>query len=48
MHHAGTEPITTERLVLDRLTLDDVDSISQWASDPSVYEYLTAYPKSRA
>lgn len=47
MHHIGTREITTERLVLNRLTAEDVDSISQWSSDPSVYEYLSAYPKSR-
>lgn len=48
MHHAGTQLIETERLILDRLTRDDVDSISSWSGDPAVYQYLSAYPKSRA
>lgn len=47
MQHAGTQPIETNRLILDRLTLNDLDSLSSWTCDTAVYQYLSAYPKSR-
>lgn len=42
MKHAGTVPLFTERLVLRRYTMDDVDAAyHNWMSDPAVTEHVT-------
>lgn len=40
-------PITTQRLELRLMTLDDVDSIHAWMSDPDVVRYQLYEPRSR-
>lgn len=42
MKHLGTRTIDTERLILRRFTLEDVQAMYEnWASDPEVTKYLT-------
>lgn len=42
MKHLGTKQLETNRLILRRFTMDDVqDMYSNWASDPEVTKYLT-------
>lgn len=42
MNHQGTKPLETERLLLRRMTLADVDAMyAHWASDAEVTRYLT-------
>ena len=42
MKHSGTKPLTTERLVLRRLTLEDADDMFQnWANEEEVVKFLT-------
>lgn len=41
MHHCGTKSITTSRLVLRPLTIDDAEMMfNNWANDPEVTRYL--------
>ncbi|MCL2782598.1 MAG: GNAT family N-acetyltransferase [Propionibacteriaceae bacterium] len=41
IHNLGTQTLTTARLRLRRLCIDDVDAMySNWASDPEVTEFL--------
>jgi RimJ/RimL family protein N-acetyltransferase len=42
-----SEPLRTERLELRLLTLDDVDDVLDWMSDPVVAEYQLYEPRSR-
>jgi ribosomal-protein-alanine N-acetyltransferase len=45
MTHKGTVTLETERLILRRFTLDDVDAMfKNWANDPEVTKYLTWQP----
>lgn len=42
MKHAGTKRIETERLILRRFTMEDVDAMyANWASDGEVTKFLT-------
>ena len=42
MNKIGTQTIETERLILRRITLEDVDSMfTNWTSDPLVTKYVT-------
>lgn len=42
MNHQGTKVLTTDRLILRPLTLDDAQSVfDNWASDDEVTKYLT-------
>jgi len=42
LHEVGTQPLTTARLRLRRLSTDDTDSMfDNWASDPEVTKFLT-------
>lgn len=42
MKHLGTKQIETERLILRKFTLDDVEAMyKNWASDDEVTKYLT-------
>jgi len=41
MRELGTQPLSTARLLLRRLTLNDTDAMfDNWASDPEVTKYL--------
>ena len=41
LHELGTQPLTTARLRLRRLSIDDTDSMfDNWASDPEVTKFL--------
>ena len=41
MKHCGTQELTTERLVLRRMTTDDCEMMfGNWANDPEVTRYL--------
>lgn len=45
LSHTGTVDIRTERLLLRRFTADDAQAMySNWASDPSVTDFLTWDP----
>ncbi len=45
LNHTGTVPLETERLILRRFTMDDIDDMYQnWASDPEVTRYLSWLP----
>lgn len=45
MHHIGTRPIQTRRLLLRRFTVDDAEAMfANWANDPQVTKYLTWAP----
>lgn len=45
MKHIGTQPITTERLILRRFTHDDAEAMFRnWVNDPDVTEFLTWPP----
>ena len=42
MQHLGTQTIETERLILRRFTMDDVQTMfDNWASDDDVTRYVT-------
>ena len=42
MEHIGTKVLETERLILRRFTMEDVQPMfNNWASDPDVTKYLT-------
>ena len=42
MKHCGTKMIETERLILRRFVIEDVENMfKNWASDPEVTKYLT-------
>lgn len=42
MNHVGTQTLFTERLMLRKFTLEDVDQMyDNWASDPDVAKYMT-------
>ena len=42
MHHLGTQPLRTERLLLRPFTVDDAHAMyCNWASDPLVTSFLT-------
>ncbi len=41
------EPIRTDRLILRMMTVDDVDDVHAWMSDPEVTRYLLHDPRSR-
>lgn len=42
MNHLGTKRIETERLILRKFTMDDVDDMyNNWAGDDDVTKYLT-------
>ena len=41
MNHVGTQTITTDRLILRRLSVNDAEKMyKNWASDPEVTKYL--------
>ena len=45
MKHCGTQELTTERLVLRRMTTDDCEMMfGNWANDPEVTRYLRWEP----
>ena len=45
MKHCGTQELTTERLVLRRMTTDDCEMMfGNWANDPEVTRYLPPKP----
>lgn len=45
MKHCGTQQLTTERLVLRRLTTDDCEMMyGNWAGDPEVFRFLRTPP----
>lgn len=45
MKHCGTQALTTERLVLRRMTTDDCEMMfGNWANDPEVTRYLRWEP----
>lgn len=47
MHHYGTHPIETERLILRQFRMTDTDPMyKNWASDPEVTKYLMWPPHS--
>ena len=39
MTHVGTQVIKTERLILRRITTDDLEMIYSWMSDPELTKY---------
>ena len=42
MNHCGTQTLETDRLILRRLTMADVEAVYRnWASDPEVTRFLT-------
>jgi RimJ/RimL family protein N-acetyltransferase len=41
------EPIRTDRLILRMMTVDDVDDVHAWMSDPEVTRYLLHDPRDR-
>lgn len=41
------EPLVTERLTLRLLTMDDVDAVHAWMSDPDVVRYQLYEPRDR-
>lgn len=45
MRHCGTQPFSTSRLLLRRITLDDVQTIYEtWCTDPEVCRFLRWTP----
>lgn len=45
MKHIGTKTICTERLVLRRFSLDDIDLLyKNWANDPDVVKFMRMSP----
>lgn len=44
MNFIGTKTLETDRLILRKITMNDAESMYNWANDENVIRYLTWQP----